>query len=476
MNSASPSSVTPQEFIDKTGLRPRHWVIFGLVSLILLADGMDITIVSHVFPSLGKEWGAKPAAITFIVTAGFVGMGVGAVVAGRLADRFGRKSMTILAMILLGVATVAVATAPNVEMFAFWRIVSSLGLGGVMPAVLTLLADLVPSANRGQLVAIVYAGVGLGTTCGAFLAGVTIPASGWRPLMVICGVIPLVLILPFFALVPESPAWLAARGSVERANRAMAKLVPGIDVSGMRFVAPTAAKKDSGAFKVILSRRFAVTTGLIWVFAFFGLGVQLTIVQYLPMLLQAPVPGLTTGQSSLVIGLYGAASTGGNFVLGMFLRKFSRFGVIGSYLVLSIVCLIVIGTYPGLDFPVLVLVMSLTGLVLPTILGGTQTILATIAYPARARATGVGSASLAGRVGSVAGGITGGTLIGVGLGFSGFFLVLALPLAVMTGVVGGLNVDARRRAFDGPGGGQDETPFEDPQTTTAQAAEKPIRA
>ena len=101
--------------------------------------------------------------------------------------------------------------------------------------------------------------------------------------------------------------------------------------------------------------------------------------------------------------------------------------------------------------------MGLTGLVLPTVLGGTQNIFATIAYPASVRATGVGAGSLAGRVGSVAGGIAGGTIIGTGLGFSGFFLVLTLPVAVMIGVVTGLKANARRHGADGPDGGQVDT-------------------
>jgi len=213
VNTVKASTVTPQEFIDSGGLKARHWLVFGVIALVLMADGMDITIVSHVFPSLVKEWGATGTQITFIVTVSFIGMGLGAIIGGRMADRFGRKILTVLSLILLGVTTIAMATAPNMEMFIFWRIVSSLGLGGVMPVIMTLLADLVPSANRGQLVAIVSAGIGLGTTFGAFLAGAVIPDSGWRTLMTICGIIPLALIIPFLALVPESPAWLAARGS-----------------------------------------------------------------------------------------------------------------------------------------------------------------------------------------------------------------------------------------------------------------------
>lgn len=462
---------TPQQVLDTAGLTARHWVVLGVIALVLVADGMDITIVSHVFPSLVKEWGASPEQITFIVTAGFAAMGIGAVFGGRLADRFGRKTLTISAMILLGVATAALATSPNVEIFAFWRIMSGFGLGAVMPVVLTLLADLVPSANRGQLVAIVSTGVGLGTTCGAFLAGAIIPTAGWRTLMILCGVIPLALILPFLALVPESPTWLVVRRSAAKSKHAMTKIMPLHQVAPLHLVAPVHAKAQTGAFRVLLSPRYAVTTVLIWTYALIGLGIQMTIVQYLPTLLQAPVPGLSTEQSSLVVGIYGAASTIGNLLLGMLLRRYSRFSVVGVFLTLSVACLLLIGTNPTMDFTLLVPLMSLTGLVLPTVLGGTQNIFATIAYPASVRATGVGAGSLAGRVGSVAGGIAGGTIIGTGLGFSGFFLVLTLPVAVMIGVVTGLKANARRHGADGPDGGQVDTdPLEETEKTPTTLA------
>ena len=164
--------------------------------------------------------------------------------------------------------------------------------------------------------------------------------------MILCGVIPLALILPFLALVPESPTWLVVRRSAAKSKHAMTKIMPLHQVAPLHLVAPVHAKAQTGAFRVLLSPRYAVTTVLIWTYALIGLGMQMTIVQYLPTLLQAPVPGLSTEQSSLVVGIYGAASTIGNLLLGMLLRRYSRFSVVGVFLTLSVACLLLIGTNP----------------------------------------------------------------------------------------------------------------------------------
>ncbi len=102
------------EVTDSVGLSRRHWVYFALIALILLADGMDVTLVSHTFPSLIKEWGVSiGGGITVVVTGGFIAMGIGATIAGRLADLWGRKSLLVAAGLLFSAATALGATSDS---------------------------------------------------------------------------------------------------------------------------------------------------------------------------------------------------------------------------------------------------------------------------------------------------------------------------------------------------------------------------
>ncbi|MGO4587600.1 MFS transporter [Paenarthrobacter sp. 2TAF44] len=436
-------------FTDHVGLTWRHWAYFTLITLVLLADGMEVTIISHTFPSLVKEWGVSVGGgITLIVTAGFITMGMGAIIAGRLADVLGRKTVLTSAAGLFSIATTLGATSPDFTAFTMWRLVACFGIGAVMPTGVTLLADLVPAKRRAAMVAAAYAGVGLGTTVGAALAGLLIPSGGWRALLVAGGLAPVLIIITLAFLVPEPPAFRAARGATERAKQGLARLAPKVDLADVDLTPP--AKGDTReALKVVVSKRFAVTTILLWVFGFFSLGTQLLIAQYLPTLLQQPVPGLNTVQSSTIVGAYGFSSVLGGLVLGAILTKASRYLTIGLVLGMSVAMTLVIALVPSPGFSTLLPLFTIAGFILPTGFGPTRNILATAAYPTAVRGTGVGMTELGARLGSAAGGAAGGTLIGAGLSLSAIFLALLVPLAVLLGALVGLRAEAKRTGETG---------------------------
>ena len=188
---------------------------------------------AHVFPTLIKSWGVSVGGgIAFVVAVGFLAMGLGAVVAGGLSDRWGRKSVLIGSVVVFGGATALGGTSGDFTAFAGWRILACLGMGAAMASGNTLLADLIPERRRAALLATAYAGVGLGTTVGAVLAGTLIPTSGWRVLLVVAGLIPLAVIAVLAVVVPESPAFLSAR---RRADGAVSPAGRGAGIVRSRF-------------------------------------------------------------------------------------------------------------------------------------------------------------------------------------------------------------------------------------------------
>lgn len=432
------------EVIESAGLTKRHWIYFLLIFFLLMADGMDSTIVSHIFPSLIKEWGVSiGGGIALIVSGGFLAMGVGSFVAGRLADRWGRKNVLVGAGFVLSVATMLGGAAGDYTMFVLWRLIACLGIGAILPTAVTLLADLVPERRRGAMIAAAYAGLGLGTTVGAILAGAILPAAGWRTLLVVGGAIPLVLTVMIWIGIPESPTFLATRGSVDRAQRSLARIFPKLDVSQVNFIAPEDERRRSGVFRRLLARPFVLTTLLLWVFGFVSLGTQLLVVQYLPTLLQLPVPGLTTVQSSTIVALYGFASVLSLLLLGAVLAKWRHFGVIALCLTFSAVVAVIVSFVVDAGFIPLTIALTAAGFFLPAALGPTRNILAVDAYPTDMRATGVGATEFSARLGSAGQGAIGGVIIGAGLGLSGFFLTLLVPLGILGLALAGLKALGR---------------------------------
>ncbi|SCC30355.1 MFS transporter, AAHS family, 4-hydroxybenzoate transporter [Pseudarthrobacter enclensis] len=436
-------------------LTGRHWLIFSVITFVLLTDGMDVTIVSHVFPSLVKEWGVSVGGgIAVVVTGGALAMGLGALIAGRLADLLGRKSVLVAAGVLCSAGTAIGASSPDFAAFIAWRLIACVGIGAVMPTGVTLLADLVPSKQRGALVAAAYAGIGLGTTAGAVLAGMILPAGGWRLLLTVAGALPLAATLLLALTVPESPRFSRGQNTHAESGKGSA----GTDdyhVMG-RSVRSSAVVTRQSLLSGILARQFASTTVLLWLFAFLSLGTQLLIIQYLPILLQQPVPGLTSVESSTIVAVYGFASVLGIVCLSAILTRKSRFVAIGIVLALSAATALAIGFLSNASFGVLLSVLSIAGLIIPTALGPTRNVLAAAAYPAAMRGAGVGSTEFSARTGSAVGGAVGGFLIGAGLGLGGVFLALLVPIAGLMGTLIALrlkahsSVDAKDSVNDAP--------------------------
>ncbi|QGU08771.1 4-hydroxybenzoate transporter PcaK (plasmid) [Corynebacterium occultum] len=439
------------EVIESAGITRRHWLYFTLIFLLLLADGMDSTIVSHIFPSLIKEWGVSVGGgIALIVSGGFVAMGLGSLVAGRLADQLGRKPVLVAAGFILSAMTILGGTAENFTMFTIWRFIACVGIGAVLPTAVTLLADLVPQKRRGAMVAASYAGLGLGTTVGATLAGAILPAEGWRVLMFVGGAIPLIITVLIWIGIPESPTLLAARGSTNRARRSLVQIFPRVNPDEVDLTASVVKKQQSATFQRLLSQPYTWTSVLLWVFGFLSLGTQLLIIQYLPTLLQMPSPGLTTVESSTIVAVYGFASVASLLLLGAVLAKWQRFGVIAACLAVSAIVAVAVSLVSDAGFVTLLIVLGVTGFFVPAALGPTRNVLAVEAYPTDMRATGVGITELSARLGSAGQGALGGVLIGGGLGLGGFFLALLVPLGILGAALAGLKALHRPQETSDP--------------------------
>lgn len=437
---------TLQQFIDAAGVTARQRLFVAVLILVMVADGLDMTIVSHIFPSLVREWGVTSADITLIVTGGAIGMGIGALAAGPASYRWGRKAVTIAGVVVFSIGTAALAAAPDVGTLTAIRIFACIGVGAVTPIALTYVAELVPSARRAAFVTIALAGVPLGSIVGAYLAAGVIPSSGgWRLFAVVGGLLPIVCVVLLAAVVPESPLLLASRRAPEQVvRRRLSRLLPGLDASSVDLaVGPDPATIERNGFRELVSRRLVVTTVLLWFYAFFGQGLQQLVNQYLPTLLQAPDPGLDTVQSSLVVAMLSWGALAGSAVLFFVLARVSRFVVDATLLALGVVCLLVMSA-GGLGFEQLLIAAFLLGTTFTVGISFTGT-LAAIAYPVRVRSQGVGTANFVGRLGTIANTAVGGALIGAGWMLSGMLALIAVPTAALIATTFGLAADSRRR-------------------------------
>lgn len=183
-------------------------------------DAMDVGLVSFILAQLAVSWAATPGELSWIASAGFVGMAVGASLGGLLADRIGRRSVFALTLLVYGVATGASALAWSVGSLLVLRFVVGLGLGAELPVASTLVSEFAPPRIRGRIIVLLEAFWAVGWTVAAVIGYVVVPAgeNGWRWALAI-GAVPALYAAVVRMGLPESVRFLEAVGRHDEAER-----------------------------------------------------------------------------------------------------------------------------------------------------------------------------------------------------------------------------------------------------------------
>lgn len=347
---------------------------------------------------------------------------VGALSAGVLGDRIGRRKLMLANIAFFSVGMGATAMATSVEMFGAFRFVTGIGIGSLVATAGALVAEFAPRDKRNLLNAIVYSGVPAGGVLAAVLAIATSDAFGWRGLFWV-GALPIVFLLPvaYFKL-PESPGWLQARGHLDRAQ-----------VQSQRTGIPLAVAPDRSAassdrkvgFAALASRRYALPTALLGLMSFSGLLLTYGLNTWLPEIMGQY--GYGKSYSLLFLLVLNLGAIVGGLIAS---RSADRFGVgrmVATTFAIAAISLVLLAI--RLPLPVLLLGVAIAGL--GTI--GTQVLvygLVSNYYETMARAAGVSWCAGFGRLGGIVGPILGGLLIGAGVSTRvAFFIFAGIALA-----------------------------------------------
>lgn len=369
--------------------------------LLVVFDGYDLIVYGTVQATLIEhtDWGLTKATAGTVGSVAFAGMLVGAILAGRLSDGLGRKRAVLGCAVVFSVFTVACAVAPNAPVFALFRFLAGLGLGGLVPSANALAAGVVPARWRAMVATLMMSGVPIGGSIAALSGIVIIPAWGWQGMFLIA-VVPLLVLVPLgVRYLPHQPA-PAATTPGDQGLRAILR-APYLAVSVV-FAAATMAT----------------------LFAWYGLGT------WLPGLMQQAGYNLGSALTFALTLNLGA-------VVGSILTAWAgdRFGSLPTGVVAAAVAgaaLLTIVASPPVAVVYAMLVLAGIGT------HGTQClIIAAVAghYPDRLRGTALGWALGIGRLGAVAASQVGGWMLAAGLGVNSNFIAFALAAGVAAALI-----------------------------------------
>jgi putative MFS transporter len=189
-------------------------------------DAMDVGLISFILVALPESWNVTAADKSWIASAGFAGMAIGASLGGLIADRLGRRQVFALTLLIYGVATGASALAWGVGALIALRFAVGLGLGAELPVASTLVSEFSPPRIRGRVIVWLEAFWAVGWTAAAligyYVASPTgaFGASGWRWALAL-GALPAIYAVFVRRSLPESIRFLESKGRFDEAEAAV---------------------------------------------------------------------------------------------------------------------------------------------------------------------------------------------------------------------------------------------------------------
>jgi MFS transporter, AAHS family, 4-hydroxybenzoate transporter len=388
-----------QTFINAHPFGRFQWLVFFMCFVIVLLDGFDTAAIGFIAPSLLTEWHLTKPDLAPVLSAALFGLACGALGAGPLSDRLGRRSLLLGAVVIFGASCLGSAFAQSLQQLTVLRFVTGIGLGAAMPNAVTLMGEFCPDRRRATIVNLMFCGFPLGAALGGFLAAWMIPHFGWRSVLAFGGVTPLLLAVLLAAKMPESVRFMVANAQpYQRIQKALVRISRAALDSEHFTLTESAPSSGKSGLNVVLSKRYIVGSLMMWLAYFMGLVIFYASINWMPVLLKDA--GLPAKTATLISALFPLGGVGA-VLAGVLMDRFNANRIIAACYALTAVSVYAIGQAAG-NVGALIAVIFLAGVLMNTAQSSLPALAASF-YPTAGRGTGVAWMLGIGRFGGIAG-------------------------------------------------------------------------
>jgi AAHS family 4-hydroxybenzoate transporter-like MFS transporter len=411
--------------LDERGLSAFQIKVLIWSVLIALIDGYDIGAIAFAAPHLVADWHVPPGDLKWVLTASNIGVLFGSQIFGWIGDRYGRKTALISANLFFGVFTFIAAYSTNLTELFWLRTIAGLGIGGIIPNIVAINAESAPRNLRATLAIIAAGCVPLGGAFAGFVSAALVPHFGWPVLFFVGGVVPVIIALAAIVGLSESIKYMALHeGHRRRMEQLIASIRPGYTVpADARFVIEDEQQSPSSNPIYLFRNGLWLITPLAWLLFALNLMGYFFLISWTPTLMAAAkVPQATAALAGALLQVGG---TVGSLLLCWWLQR-HRFLAIAIMFVVAVPVVGSIGLWGTSSAAALLASTFCAGFLVLSIQTGINVVGALI-YPTSLRANGSGWELGIGRLGSIAGPLVGGLLVGLPL--ATLYMWSALPFA-----------------------------------------------
>jgi len=396
----------PREIIDLEVMTAAQICVVIMTVLLNAMDGFDVLSIAFASPGIANEWHIQQGALGIVLSMELIGMALGSVFVGGVADKIGRRPTILGCLLVMAAGMVGATTASSAVVLSAWRVFTGLGIGGMLSGTNAVVAEFSNRKWRSFCISMMVIGYPLGGTFGGMFASRLLVNYNWRSVFYFGATATGILLPLVFFLVPESIHWLTRKqpaGALKRVNASLSKLGHST-VSAMPEIQTTEQKKSIGD---IFSLGLLPVTVIMTVAYFFHMTTFYFILKWTPKIVTSmSFPPSSAG------GILTWANLGGAIGGALFGVLTARFGLKPLSIViigLNAIAVTIFGRTPA-DLGTMAWLAGLAGFFGNAGVSGLYSLIA-YGFPTHVRATGTGFVIGIGRGGAVLSPIIAGYLL-----------------------------------------------------------------
>ena len=426
----------PRQIVEEAPMSPLQIAAVGIAVGLNALDGFDVLSISFAAPGIAKEWGIDRAALGIVLSMELIGMAFGSVLLGGVADRIGRRRTILGCLVVMAIGMFMVTKADGIVSLSIWRVLTGLGIGGMLAAINAVTAEYANIRRRNLALAIMVIGYPIGAVIGGQISSVLLGSGDWRVVFEFGAIVTACFIPLVWFLVPEPVQFLVSRrpaGALDKVNRTLARMGHGpVDALPV-----ATAEEERGSVADILKPGLLGITVLLTIAYFAHIVSFYFILKWVPKIVVDL--GYPPAQAAGVLVWANVGGAVGGAIFGLLAQRFSLKPMTIVVLAMSSVMVALFGAAGVRSLGGLAALACASGLFTNSAVVGLYTIFAR-AFPTHVRATGTGFAIGVGRGGAALSPILAGFLFQAGLPLAGVAIVLALGSLVAAFALAGVKL------------------------------------